>query len=41
MVQLGRYNVRMERGNNVHIGERIYRGLEADAIRDVLADVSG
>jgi hypothetical protein len=41
MVQLGRYNVRMERGNNVHIGDRIYRGLEADAIRDVLADVSG
>jgi hypothetical protein len=40
MVQLGRYNVRMERGNNVHIGDRIYRGLEADAIRDVLADVA-
>ena len=40
VVQLGRYNVRMERGNNVHIGDRIYRGLEAEAIRDVLADVA-
>lgn len=40
MVQLGRYNVRMDRGNNVHIGDRIYRGIEADAIRDVLADVA-
>ncbi len=40
VVQLGRYNVRMDQGNNVHIGDRIYRGLEADAIRDVLADVA-
>lgn len=40
-VQLGRYNVRMEHGNNVHIGDRIYRGLEAEAIRGVLEDVAG
>jgi Effector-associated domain 10 len=39
VVQLGRYNVRLERGNNVHIGDRIYRGVEADAIRSVLQDV--
>lgn len=39
VVQLGRYNVRLERGNNVHIGDRIYRGGEADAIRSVLRNI--
>ena len=39
VVQLGRYNVRLERGDNVHIGDRIYQGVEADAIRSALQDV--
>lgn len=38
VVQFGRYNVRLEEGRNIHIGDRIYRGVEAEMIRDVLAD---
>lgn len=38
-VQLGRYNVRLNQGRNIHIGDRIYRGADAEAIRDVLEDL--
>lgn len=38
-VQVGRHNVRLNHGRNIHIGDRIYRGMNAEMIRDVLAHV--
>jgi Effector-associated domain 10 len=39
VIQLGRYNVRLERGRDIHIGDRIYQGYQAEAIRAMLLDV--
>lgn len=39
MIQVGRYNVRLNEGRNIHVGDRIYRGMNAEAIRDVLTTV--
>jgi hypothetical protein len=38
-VQVGGYIVRLREGRDIHIGDRIYQDVEAEMIRDVLADV--
>lgn len=40
VVQVGRTNVRLDQASNIHIGDRIYRGADADQIRSVLADLA-
>jgi hypothetical protein len=37
MVQVGRYNIPLLHGHNIHVGDRIYQGANADAIRNVLS----
>ncbi|WP_344968657.1 hypothetical protein [Streptosporangium fragile] len=39
-VQLGKYSIRLDNGRNIHIGDRVYRGADAEAIRDVLQDLA-
>jgi len=39
VVQVGRYNVRLDQARDIHLGDRIYRGLDAETIRDVLLTV--
>ena len=39
-VQVGGYNVNLRSGRDIHIGGRLYRGGDADAIRAVLRDVA-
>lgn len=36
VVQLGRYNVNIGNGQDIHIGDRIYQGADAEAIREIL-----
>jgi hypothetical protein len=36
VVQIGRHNVNIRHGRDIHVGDRIYRGPEADVIRAVL-----
>lgn len=36
IVQLGKYSVPITEGKDFHIGDRIYRGIDAEAIRQVL-----
>jgi hypothetical protein len=40
-IQVGGYRVRLENGRNIHIGDRVYAGPDARAIRDVLEDIQG
>lgn len=40
-LQIGRYNIDLHRGENVHIGDRTYYGADADAIRAALEDLEG
>lgn len=39
-VQVGGYNVNLRSGRDIHIGGRLYRGGDADAIRAVLREVA-
>ena len=39
VVQLGKHNVRMDHGENIQIGDRIYQGVSAEAIRKANKDV--
>lgn len=36
VVQVGGRNINLANARNIHIGDRIYKGSDADAIRDVL-----
>jgi hypothetical protein len=38
-LQLGKYNVSFTEGEDIHIGDRIYQGTDAEAIRKVLLEV--
>jgi Effector-associated domain 10 len=38
-LQLGKYNVNIGKGKDIHIGDRIYQGADAEAIRKVLNEV--
>jgi Cdc6-like AAA superfamily ATPase len=35
-LQVGKYNVNIGQGEGIHIGDRIYQGLDAEAIREVI-----
>ncbi|MFM7886386.1 MAG: hypothetical protein ACKPCM_06800, partial [Pseudanabaena sp.] len=37
--QLGKYNINISEGENIHIGDRIYHGANAEAIRKVLQEI--
>ena len=39
-VQVGGYNVSLRSGRDVHIGDRLYRGGDADIIRELLRDIA-
>jgi len=39
-VRVGRYNVNLGNARNIPIGDRVYRGVDAEILRDVLVDVS-
>ena len=39
VVQLGKYNVNVAQGQDIQIGERIYQGPDAEAIRDIIREV--
>jgi Effector-associated domain 10 len=34
-LQVGKYNVNIGQGQNVHVGDKTYQGLDAEAIREV------
>jgi hypothetical protein len=36
VVQVGRHNINIGQGRDIHIGDRIYRGAEAAVVREVL-----
>lgn len=38
-LQVGKYNVNIGRGKDIHIGDRIYQGIDAEAIREVVRAV--
>lgn len=38
-VQLGKYNVKIEQGQDIQIGDTIYKGADAETIRELLQDV--
>ncbi len=39
VVQLGKYNVNIADGKDIHIGDKIYQGTEAETIRAILREV--
>ena len=39
-LQVGKYNVNIGQGEGIQIGDRIYRGLDAEAIREVVRAVT-
>ncbi|GAB1541618.1 hypothetical protein NUACC21_42890 [Scytonema sp. NUACC21] len=39
IVQLGKYNVNIGEGKDIHIGDKIYKGTDADTIRTILLEV--
>jgi hypothetical protein len=36
--QLGKYNVNIGEGKEIHIGDRIYKGTDAETIRKIIQD---
>ena len=40
VVQVGSHNVQVDRAHDIHIGDRVYQGPDAEAIRDVLREVA-
>ncbi|WP_254447079.1 hypothetical protein [Dolichospermum sp. UHCC 0259] len=38
-LQVGKYNVNIGQGQDIHIGDRTYQGLDAQAIREVASAV--
>ncbi len=41
VVQVGKYNVPIESGRDIYIGDRVYSGIDAEALRHVLLDITG
>ena len=39
VVQLGKYSVYIAQGEDIHIGDRIYQGANAEAIRNIIRSV--
>ncbi len=39
LVQLGKYNVNIAQGQDIQIGDRIYQGVEAETIRQLLSEL--
>jgi energy-coupling factor transporter ATP-binding protein EcfA2 len=39
-IQVGKYNVNIGQGEGIHIGDRTYQGLDAEAIREVVRAVT-
>jgi predicted NACHT family NTPase len=39
-LQVGKYNINIGQGEGIHIGDRIYQGLDAEAIREVVRAVT-
>jgi DNA polymerase III delta prime subunit len=39
IVQLGKYNINIEHGQDIHIGDRIYQGTDAETIKSTLRAV--
>lgn len=39
LIQLGKYNVNIAQGRDIHIGDRIYQGAEAETIRRLLSEL--
>lgn len=40
IVQIGGYNVALRTGRDIHVGARLYRGVDAEAIRELLRHVA-
>ena len=40
VVQVGKYNVPIQQGRDIHIGDRVYQGADAEAIREVLSGLA-
>jgi hypothetical protein len=40
-VQVGQYNVDISGGRNIHIGEQVYQGANADTIRTIIRELVG
>lgn len=38
-VQIGKYNVNIAEGRDIHIGDRIYQGVDAKTIREILREI--
>ena len=38
-VQLGRHNISLQAGGDIHVGDRVYRGVEAYMIREALTEL--
>ncbi|MEB3220434.1 MAG: CHAT domain-containing protein, partial [Nostocales cyanobacterium 94392] len=34
-LQVGKYNINIGKGDNIHVGDKIYQGIDAEAIREV------
>lgn len=39
LVQVGKYSISIKQGQDIHIGDRIYQGADAEAIRSALQEV--
>ncbi|WP_289787756.1 hypothetical protein [Chlorogloeopsis sp. ULAP01] len=39
VVQLGKYNVNLGEGKDIHIGDKVYQGTDAETIRAIFLDV--
>lgn len=39
LIQIGKYNVNIGEGKEIHIGDRIYQGAEAETIRQVIQQI--
>ena len=39
VVQLGKYNVNIGEGREIHIGDRLYRDVDAEAIREIVRNI--
>jgi Effector-associated domain 10 len=39
VVQLGKYNVNIGDGKDIHIGDKVYQGADAQTIRTILLEI--
>ena len=38
-LQIGKYNVNIGQGKDIHIGDKIYQGADAEAIREIIKEL--